>query len=158
MRKTSAREVVVLLSAIIFVFAMARSNVVAATIVPDFAPGQEWSIKSTSPTTAKIIIGRVERWGDKLCVNVSIVDIPIPQGMRGAGGVTEIAHIPFDKAALTASVDKLFAIGVAPSSNFESGYKQWQDAKGGIFTISVEKAIELMFQTINRQPNGQRQG
>ena len=120
---------------------------------PDFATGQEWSIKSTAPTTAKVIIGRVEAWHDSVAISVSIVDVPIPQGNPGAGGVTQIAHAPFDKAALAASVDQLVATGVSAAPAFESGYKQWQDAKGGVFTISVEKAIEIVFQSIN-----QRQG
>lgn len=126
--------------------------------LPNFEPGQEWSIKSTSPTSAKIIIGRVEPWGGKVCVNVSIVDVPIPKGVPGAGGVTEIAHVPFDKIALATSVDRLLVTHVPPSPNFETGYKQWQDAKGGIFTISAEKAIEFMFQTITRRPTGQQKG
>jgi hypothetical protein len=128
----------------------ARSETASAPL-PDFAPGQEWSIKSASPTTAKVIIGRVEPWRDKVSVNVSIVDIPIPKGAAGAGGVTQIDHIPFEKSALVASVDRLLTTGVSPSPGFKSGYKQWQDAKGGIFTISVEKAIEIMFQTVNQK-------
>ena len=119
----------------------------AAALSPDFAPGQEWSIRSTTPTTAKIIIGRVEPWGgDRIAVSISIVDVPTPQG-----GVTEIAHAPFDKSALAGSVDRLLATGVPPASSFESGYKQWRDAKGGVFTITVEKAIEIVFQTIHQQ-------
>jgi len=116
-----------------------------------FAPGQEWSIKSVSHTTAKVIVGRLETWRGKICVNVSIVDVPIPSGMPGAGGVTEIAHIPFDQAALAASVDQLLATRVSPSPSFEVGYKQWQDAKGGVFSISVEKAIEVTLQMVNRR-------
>lgn len=119
--------------------------------VPKFSPGQEWSVKSASSTTAKVIIGRVEPWGNTVSVSVSIVDIPIPQGLSGTGGVTQIAHVPFDKAALAASVDRLLATGISPAPSFESGYKQWRDAKGGIYAISVEKAIEIMFQTINRR-------
>jgi len=119
----------------------------AAAPSPDFAPGQEWSIRSTAPTTAKVIIGRVEPWGgDRIAVSVSIVDVPNPQG-----GVTVISHVPFDKTALAGSVDKLVATGVSPDPGFEGGYKQWRDAKGGIFTISVEKAIEIVFQTIHQQ-------
>lgn len=121
-----------------------------ADSAPALTAGQEWSIKSSSGSTAKIIIGRVEPWRNRVCVSVSIVDIPIPLGAPGAGGVTQIAHIPFDEAALAASVDKLLATGVPPAPSFESGYKQWRDAKGGIYTISVEKAIEIMFQTINQ--------
>jgi hypothetical protein len=117
---------------------------------PNFAPGQEWSIKSTSPTTAKVVIGRVEKWGGRVAVHVSIVDIPVPSGLPGAGGMTQIEHIPFDKVALLASTDRLLAVHVSLSPNFEIGYKQWQEAKGGIFTISVPSAISLMFQSVNR--------
>jgi hypothetical protein len=130
-------------------FAERAQTAIAPTT--DLAPGQEWSIKSASPTTAKVIIGRVEPWRDNIAVSVSIVDLPIPQGDVGAGGVTQIPHIPFEKSALAASLDQLLATDVPPAPIFESGYKQWHDAKGGIFTISVEKAIVIMFQTINRR-------
>jgi hypothetical protein len=121
---------------------------------PDFAPGQEWSIRSTAPTTAKVIIGRVESWsGDRIAVSISVIDVPTPQG-----GVTVISHMPFDKAALAGSVDKLLATGVSPDPGFEGGYKQWRDAKGGIFTISVEKAIELAFQAIPPQQRAEAAG
>ncbi len=59
--------------------------------------------------------------------------------------------MPFEESALAASVDQLLATGASPASSFESGYKQWQDAMGGIFTVSVEKAIEFVLQTINRR-------
>jgi len=118
---------------------------------PDFAPGQEWSIKSASPTTAKVVIDRFEPWHEKVVVHVSIVDLRIPQGVPGAGGTTVIGHMPFDQSALAASVDRLLATGVPPPSSFEGGYKHWQDAKGGIFTVSVEKAIEFTLQTIGRR-------
>ncbi len=57
--------------------------------------------------------------------------------------IREIAHIPFEKSALTASVDKLLATGVTPSRDFESGYKQWKEQNGGIYTVSVAQAIGL---------------
>src|SRR5882724_7463333 len=50
---------------------------------PEFALGQEWSIKSASPTTAKAVIDRLEPWHEKVVVHVSIVDLPIPQGLPG---------------------------------------------------------------------------
>jgi hypothetical protein len=61
------------------------------------------------------------------------------------------SDFPESDFPLAASVDRIIATGASPPLNFDSGYKQWQDAKGGIFTISVEKAIELMFQTIHRR-------
>ena len=124
---------------------------IANAQAPDFVPGQEWSIKSASPTTAKVIIGHVEPWGNTVSVSVSVVDIPTPKGGTGAIIATQIGHMPFEKSALAASVDRLVATGVSPLPQFESGYEQWKEAKGGIFTISVEKAIETVLQTINRK-------
>lgn len=118
---------------------------------PEFAVGQEWSIKSASPTTAKAVIDRLEPWHEKVVVHVSIVDLPIPQGLPGAGGTTVIGHMPFERSAFAASVDRLLAINVPPPSSFEGGYKHWQDANGGIFSVSVEKAIEFALQTIGRR-------
>jgi hypothetical protein len=149
-RMSMFRRVLLPALAIVSVAFSAHAQTASAP-TPDLAAGQEWSIKSASPTTAKVIIGRVEPWRDKVSVSVSIVDIPIPQGNPDAGGVTQIAHVPFVKSALAASVDRLLATGVSPAPLFESGYKQWHDAKGGIYTIGAEKAIEIMFQTINRR-------
>jgi hypothetical protein len=118
---------------------------------PRFAPGQMWSIKSAPQAAAKVIIDRIEPWRDKVVVHVSVVDVPIPRGMPGSGGTTAIGHLPFEQSAFAASVDRLLATGIAPASSFESGYKQWQDAKGGIFTVTIQEAIEFTFQAINRR-------
>ena len=115
-----------------------------------FAQGQMWSIKSVPTTTARVIIGRIEPWRDKVAVHVSLIDVPIPPSAPGAGGTTIINHMPFDATVLAASVDQLLATGVSPAPSFESGYKQWQSAKGGIFTVSVSKAIDLTFEAIDR--------
>jgi hypothetical protein len=111
----------------------------AAAQPPALAVGQEWSIKSDKPTTAKVIIGRIEA-GPKAdeIVSVSIVDVPTE------GGVTEIAHAPFAKPAMTASLDRLLASDVPIPPRFEAGYNQWKSAKGGYFTISVAQVIEIM--------------
>ena len=118
---------------------------------PDFASGQEWSIKSAAPTTAKVVIVRSEPWHGNVAVHISVVDVPVPQGVTGVGGTTVITHMPFDRSALAASVDRLLATGVPPPSGFEGGYKYWHGAKGGIFTVSVEKAIEFTFQAVGRR-------
>lgn len=108
---------------------------------PDFAVGQEWLIKSIHPGTAKVIIGRIEPWRDKVAVHVSIVDLPAPQ--EGALRISQIAHAPFEKSALAASVDKLIATGVPPAENFDSGYQQWKENKGGIYTVPIAQALGL---------------
>src|SRR5262249_6391540 len=111
-------------------------------------PGQMWSIKSDEPTTAKIVVGRVEPWRDRVAVHVSVVDVPIPAGMPGAGGKTKIGHLPFDESALARAVERLVKTGVASPEVFESGYEQWKSANGGIFTIPVTQAISIVFDNL----------
>lgn len=105
-----------------------------------FAVGQEWSIKSSTQSTAKVIIGRIEPWRDKTAVHVSIVDIPVSQE-TDALRISEIAHMPIEESALVASVDKLITTGVPPARDFDSGYKQWKEHNGGIFTVPIAEAM-----------------
>jgi hypothetical protein len=135
-----------LLSLFLFLF-IAPS--VGVTAEPDFAEGQEWSIKSSPPSTAKIVIGRIESWKNKIAVHVSIIDIPLSFSAPNPNGLTKIDHMPFEKSALAASVDRLLSTGVAPPPNFETGYIQWKEHKGGIFTISVMQAINLGHEMVN---------
>ncbi len=114
------------------------------------APGQIWSIKSAQPTSAKAVIGRIEPLNGSIVVHISIIDVPIPAGLPNAGGTTTIGHMPFDQAAFAASVDRLVGANAATSSAFEDGYRNWQAAKGGFFTISVQQALEVAFETIKR--------
>jgi len=122
----------------------------ASTPIPNFAPGQEWSIKSASPTTARVVIGRVEKWKGKLAIHVSIIDISIPQGMPGAGSVIRIGHVAFEKSALAASVDRLLAIGISPAPSFETGYQQWKNEQGDLSVMSVPQTIAFGLAAMNQ--------
>ncbi len=128
---------------------LAMATISAAQSERDFAEGQEWSIKSSPPTTAKIVIGRIEPWKDKIAVHVSIIDIQKSASEPGLNRLTRIDHIPFEKSALAASVDKLLLTGVASPPNFETGYKQWKENSGGIFMISVTQALDIRRKTLN---------
>ena len=139
----------VLAAATIALFPTAHADP-ATQSVPSFALGQMWSIKSDVPTTARVVIGRIEPFGSQTVVHVSIINVPIPNGVPGAGGQTQVGHMPFEQTALANSVDQLLATNVAPVPGFQDGYAQWKSANGGIFTISVPKAIELVFVSINK--------
>ena len=108
---------------------------------PNLQVGQVWSIKSDTPNSARVIVGRIEPFNGRVAVSVSIVDVPVPGS--ASGGVMAISHMPFDQDALEASLDQLLADGASPDPNFEAGYQQWRSAHGGIFTISVQQAIEI---------------
>jgi hypothetical protein len=122
-------------------FSLSAIVTVGAQSQPDLAEGQEWSIKSASPTTAKIVIDRIEPWKNQTVVHISIIDIPASSSEPGTNPVTRIAHIPFEKTALATSVDKLLATGISSPPNFEIGYKQWKENNGGIYTISVMQVL-----------------
>lgn len=115
---------------------------------PDLAPGQMWSIKSDVPTTAKIIVGRIETLNGKVTIHVSVVDIPIPRG--APEGLRFVDHMPFEQSALVASLNQPLATGVPTAPNFEVGYAKWRSANGGIFTVSVSQAIKLMLDSAVR--------
>lgn len=98
---------------------------------------------SSSPrTTARIIIGRIEPWNNKIVVHISVVDIPASRD-PGVSALSAIAHAPFEESALKASIGKLLATGVAPLADFETGYNRWRTQNGGIFTVTVAQAIGL---------------
>ena len=103
------------------------------------AVGQVWSIKATPPTPARVIIGRIEPWGDgKTAVSISVVDVPTDQGP------VMLPHAPYDAAALAGSLDQLVATGRPSPNGFETGYQAWKDAHGGVFTVPVDKMVAMI--------------
>ncbi len=121
---------------------------------PDFAVGQVWSVKASPPTTAKVIIDRIEDFGGHTAVHVSVIDVPVPPGLAISRPTMAIGHLPFDAAALAASLDQVVG-SQAPPDAFEGGYQQWKAAKGGVFTISVPAALEVVFKAVPKaQPAG----
>jgi hypothetical protein len=112
-----------------------------------FAPGQEWSLQAGNGAT--LVVGKVENWRDETAIHVSIFNIAIPAGSKGAGTTTQIDHLPFSCTALKGSVAKLIKTNASPATGFADGYAQWQAAKGGVFTISVPEVIELMFKMLS---------
>jgi hypothetical protein len=124
----------------------------AAVATPTFTPGQKWSIKSSTPTTVRVIVGRVEPWEDKVAVHVSLIDVAIPSRESNATELITVDHIPFDSAALAGSVDQLLATDASPAPRFESGYGHWRSEKSaGVFTVSVSEAIALLIASVVRE-------
>lgn len=115
--------------------------------------GQVWSIRSERLTSAKVVIGIIELWKDTVAVHVSIIDIPVPQGINSGNKQISIDHVPFRKSALEFSVDKLLAANVAPVGDFRSAYESWKkDKNASVFDLSVSKVITLMLDAIYRKP------
>ena len=107
---------------------------------------------STQPTTMKVIIGRVEPWNGQIAVHVSVTDVVVPAGAPNAGRTIAIGHMPFEQSALAASVDQLLATRVPSPPAFDEGYRDWQDAKGGLYTIGVAKAVATGLEMMKGHP------
>jgi|JI8StandDraft_1071087.scaffolds.fasta_scaffold07488_9 hypothetical protein len=120
------------------VFAVLATAGVAAA-QPVIAQGQVWTFKDASTETARVAIMRIEEWEGTQAVHVSIYGLPAIQG--SFSGV--IAHMPFDRQALEASLETLTTETPRTDLQFESGYRQWKRARGGIFTISLMEAIRI---------------
>ena len=109
-----------------------------------FQVGQKWSIKD-SPI--RIVIGRIDPFpGGKTAISISVFNVPCPPE-AGCTAIT-MGHTPFDSEALAKSVDKLIGEHEATAPEFEAGYANWQQAKGGIFTIPVSQLPQVTFTTI----------
>jgi hypothetical protein len=115
-----------------------------------FAVRQKWSIKSPIPTTAKIIIGRIEPRADKRVIHVSIVEIPNPLSKQAEP--LNIDHVPFDEPALARSVDQLISTDATPAPDFEGGYNRWHsDANAGVFDLDVSRVISAFLAVVLRR-------
>ena len=114
-----------------------------------FAVGQKWTVKNSGMT---IVIGRIDPFpGGETAVYVSVFGVPCPPNMGRT--TTDMGHAPFDGDALAKSVDKLTATNAHVADQFEAGYANWQQAKGGIFTVPVSELPKLLFTAIQ---HGQR--
>jgi hypothetical protein len=134
-----------------FTFAVIITAVTMPTAgATEFVQGQVWTVKSRAYHTAKVIVGRVAPWNDKIIVHVSVVDIPVPSGY--SKNLKVVDHMPFELSALSKSIDELIAINTPAASNFEISYKRWQsDPAAGVFEISVSQAIKILLQSAIRE-------
>jgi len=66
------RNLLALCAAVVFAVGFCLCSSTAMAAAPHFAPGQIWSIKSTPPTTAKVVIVRIEPWHKRAVVHVEL--------------------------------------------------------------------------------------
>ena len=132
-------------SAVIIFMTLLMSIAPAASQTISFEAGQKWTVKDGSMT---IVIGVIEPFGsNRTAISVSVLNVPCPP--QAGCTTTNVAHAPFDSQALSQSVDKLVDTHGSLAADFAQGYKNWKDAKGGIFTIPVSKLPDLLLQTLS---------
>jgi len=104
-------------------------------------PGDQGSTLTIGRLEESAVAGRV--------VHISVSDVHIKNPRIAGGYSTQLPHAPFSETAIEQSVTEL--VGKAsPPPDFEAGYQQWQQARGGVFTISVAEAVDFVEQRLNR--------
>ncbi|MBI1359384.1 MAG: hypothetical protein GC155_03775 [Alphaproteobacteria bacterium] len=121
----------------------------AVAQTPRLAVGQVWTFKDAPSKESRVVIRKLEKIDGEDVVHLSVHGVPFVRAGNGLiGGV--IGHEPFEQQAFLASIDKLTAEPRPADPLFAEGYKQWHDAHGGVYTISVAQSIELMRQTVQK--------
>ncbi|WP_263376549.1 hypothetical protein [Granulicella aggregans] len=113
-----------------------------------FKPGQVWSYETRpgeSASTVTILRIDVE---SKIGVVVHVrVDGLLAHNPRG-DVVPSVEHMPFTRDAMLVSVNHLLKAD-QPLPTLE-GLERWQADCGGVYTISIRDAVDVMEKTLNR--------
>ena len=118
---------------------------------PSLMVGQEWRFRARpGDPSPSLVIVRIEshpKLGE--IVHISVRGVHLRNSGVPSGFSSEISHMPFARSALEASLVALLKPRVSLPS-FDEGYDQWLMAKGGVFTVSVAEAIDLMETALNQ--------
>ncbi len=93
-----------------------------------------------------IVINKIDHNDDSLTYHISIMDIKLetPKGIQ-----TSQPHIPVSIDTLNNSVTEKLGIP-APDTGYEAGYKYWQDAKGGVFSVTIKEILGFVEQAFKK--------
>ncbi len=118
------------------------------TARPSLAEGQAWSFKGAPAPNARAIIGAIERIEAGEVIHLALVDLPSPKELARERDVIAITHMPFDRACVEASVDRLLG-EEAPPESFAQGRARWRDdrARGEalVFSVTLGEALESIY-------------
>lgn len=111
--------------------------------------GQVWSYKTRpqepNSTFTVVKVESSEKLGT--IVHVSLQGLKVKNSRHKNGFSDTVSHMPFSEKAIDQSVTKLVKEN-ADLPDYQEGYNQWKQAfdagKGGIFTITVAEAIEVI--------------
>jgi hypothetical protein len=107
--------------------------------------GQEWQFQGrTGDPQPTLVIDRIEQIpnvGEVVHVSVRGVHIRNPHAPGGFSD--QLPHMPLSRSAVEKSITKLLHDSVA-LPGYEEGYNQWMAAHGGVFTITVQEALDFV--------------
>jgi hypothetical protein len=123
-----------------FLMVFAAAPGIATAQRPPLAVGQVWMFKDANAQTARVVIQKIEQWrkGGE-AVHISLYGLASTPRFNGI-----VEHLPFERTALEASLVQLTDETPPDDLDFNGGYKTWQDARGGIFTITVAEVVEIV--------------
>ncbi len=118
---------------------------------PELAAGQTWTFAGAPNDRARVFIGALEMYGDLEVAHVALIDLPPPPNFKTDRDAVTVSHMPFDRAAVEASVDAYVGENEAPAE-FESGRAEWREAveagEAGVFTITLAQALEAFYAAV----------
>ena len=117
-----------------------------------FHVGDVWQYKTRrEETRSRLTIVRVDKSPELgVIVHIAVDGVQLYDCYLGGRQTTLIAHMPFAKKALEASVVKRTAT-LTDLPRFEDGYRDWSEAyarkKAGIYVIPVARAVNVVERT-----------
>ena len=113
-----------------------------------FKPGQVWTYTTrpneTSSTLTILQIDRLEIIGVVIHIRLDGLDVYNPRGEV----IHSIGHMPFTRDAILTSTSHLARTNAhIPSMG---GYQRWRQDCGGVYSIPVRAAVDVMEITLNQ--------
>ena len=115
----------------------------------NISKGQIWSFQTDRYTENSIIIHLIELLENGLTAVHTTVhnDVKLSEN-----DTMSLGHIPFEIGAFKNSLKDYLGKSEFGHETFVEGYNYWKEAKGGVFTISVDEAIGVIVET-NMNPD-----
>jgi hypothetical protein len=111
---------------------------------PALSVGQMWTFRNAPSEKTRLVIGRIE--ADT--IHVSILFIPRPPDYPWDVPEITSGHMPFHRTAINNSIVQMVGKHDVPPA-FQEGYAEWKAANGGVFSITVGEAIEIVLGTVS---------
>lgn len=128
----------------------------------DFDVGQLWSYRTRAgEDDSRIYIARVDRdFGTRPIYHLYIDGLKLKNPMLEGKVQDHLVHVPVSKESLEASVISLIRRDVTPP-DISEGYEIWREAfakgQAGVFTMSVQQAVQYIEDQFAKQAERQRQ-
>ncbi len=114
-----------------------------------FRVGQVWGYQTRAgeekSTLTIVKVETVPDLGEVVHISIQGLKIKNPDGKIG----DKIAHMPMTPGGLRKSNLKLLKEH-APLPDFQDGYRQWQNAQGGAFDLTVAEAVAGTERVVNQ--------